>query len=214
MVLFALEERNGRWRAIGVAAGMMMIFASKSRMGLVGLAACTMGPRMMPLILQGLAWRAVAGLTASLAVFGASLVAAAKDAVGAFKGARADSTRVRETLQEIASERWRTEAVWFGHGTVQPGSYAVEFMPIGSPSYVVWIVVRERPCRCRGFDRAVWMAIPDRPARCGPRPTWAFTAGYYDDLAASVFRRKHRNRGLSALACADHSRHLRPRGRK
>ena len=56
----------------------------------------------------------------------------AQDAVSAFKGARADSTRVRETLQRIASERWQNEAVWFGHGTVHPGSHAVEYMPIGS----------------------------------------------------------------------------------
>ena len=132
MVLFALEEKSVKWRSIGIAAGMLMIFASKSRMGLVGLVACTIGPRMMPLLLRGWAWQVVAGLTASMAVLGASLAAAANDAVAAFKGARADSTRVRETLQRIASERWQNEAFWFGHGTVHPGSHAVEFMPIGS----------------------------------------------------------------------------------
>ena len=132
MVLFALEEKAVKWRSIGIAAGMLMIFASKSRMGLVGLVACTIGPRMMPLLLRGWAWQVVAGLTASMAVLGASLAAAANDAVAAFKGARADSTRVRETLQRIASERWQNEAFWFGHGTVHPGSHAVEFMPIGS----------------------------------------------------------------------------------
>ena len=131
-VLFALEEKDRRWRRIGVAAGMLMIFASKSRMGLVGLAACTVGPRMMPLLLKGWAWQVVSGLTASLAVIGTALAAAAGDAVAAFKGARADSTRVRETLQRIATERWRAEAPWFGHGTVHPGSHAVEYMPIGS----------------------------------------------------------------------------------
>lgn len=132
MVLFALEEKVIKWRAIGIAAGMVMIFASKSRMGLVGLVACTIGPRMMPLLLRGWAWQVVAGLTASLAVIGGTLASAANDAVSAFKGARADSTRVRETLQRIASERWQNEAFWFGHGTVHPGSHAVEYMPIGS----------------------------------------------------------------------------------
>jgi hypothetical protein len=132
MVLFALEEKSMKWKAIGVAAGMLMIFASKSRMGLVGLAACTVGPRMMPLLLRGWAWQVVAGLTASLAVLGGTLANAANDAVSTFKGARADSTRVRETLQRIASERWQNEAFWFGHGTVHPGSHAVEYMPIGS----------------------------------------------------------------------------------
>lgn len=132
MLLFALEERCIKWRSIGIAAGLLMIFASKSRMGLVGVVACTIGPRMMPLILRGWAWQVVSGLVASLAVFGTAVIAAASDFVAAFKGARADSTRVRATLQRIASERWQNDAFWFGHGTVRPGSHAVEYMPIGS----------------------------------------------------------------------------------
>lgn len=96
------------------------------------LVACTIGPRMMLLLLRGWAWQVVAGLTASMAVLGASLAAATSNAVAALKGARADSTRVRETLQRIAWERWQNEAFWFGHGTVHPGSHAVEYMLIGS----------------------------------------------------------------------------------
>nr|WP_255698831.1 O-antigen ligase domain-containing protein [Yoonia sp. I 8.24] len=132
MILFALEEKEIKWRSFGIAAGTLMIFASKSRMGLVGLVACTIGPRMLPLILKGWMWQVVAGLTASLAVIGTALAAAAMDAIAAFKGARADSTRVREALQRIAGERWYNDAFWFGHGRVQPGSHAVEYMPIGS----------------------------------------------------------------------------------
>lgn len=132
MLLFALEERAPFWRRAGIAAGLLMIFASKSRMGLIGVVACTIGPRMMPLILRGWAWQAVAGLVASLAILGGTVATAASDFISAFKGARADSTRVRETLQRIASERWQNEAFWFGHGTVHPGSHAVEYMPIGS----------------------------------------------------------------------------------
>ncbi|MCC1493850.1 O-antigen ligase domain-containing protein [Cognatishimia sp. F0-27] len=132
MMLFALEDRSVKWRSIGLSAGVLMILASKSRMGLVGAVACTIGPRMMPLLLKGWAWQTVSALVASLAVFGSAVLAAATDFVAAFKGARADSTRVRATLQRIASERWENEAFWFGHGTVHPGSHAVEYMPIGS----------------------------------------------------------------------------------
>ena len=131
-VCFALEEKNRKWRAIGIAAGVAMIVLSKSRMGMVGLVACTIGPRMLPLLLKGWAWQLVAGLTASLAIVGTALIQGLKDGVAAFKGARADSTRVRETLQRIAGERWQNEAFWFGHGTVQPGAHIVEYMPIGS----------------------------------------------------------------------------------
>ncbi len=132
MVLFALEERSLKWRSIGVIAGTVMILASKSRMGLVGLVACTVGPRMMPLILRSWMWQIVAGLTASLAVVGPALWDGINQAISAFKNARADSTRVRETLQRIAGERWFNDAFWFGHGRVQPGPHLVEYMPIGS----------------------------------------------------------------------------------
>lgn len=132
MVLFALEERDSKWRSFGIAAGILIILASKSRMGLVGLVACTIGPRMMPLLLRSWAWHLGAAMAATMAVFGVKVATGFLDAVGAFKAARADSTRVRAALQRIAAERWENDAYWFGHGTVQPGSHAVEFMPIGS----------------------------------------------------------------------------------
>ncbi|MCR9125888.1 MAG: O-antigen ligase domain-containing protein [Rhodobacteraceae bacterium] len=132
MVLFALEEKHRGWMAAGLAAGVLMILASKSRMGLVGLVACTVAPRLMPLILRGWAWQVGAGLAASLAVVGGWLALRVDAAIAGFRGARADSTRVRETLQRIAWERWHSEAPWFGHGTVQPGPHLVEYMPIGS----------------------------------------------------------------------------------
>jgi len=132
MVLFSLEDKNIRWRAVGVAAGTLMILASKSRMGLVGLVVCVGGPRFMPLLLRGWAWQLGAAFAASMAMFGPSLMRLAQDAVDAFKGARADSSRVRATLQRIAEERWYSDAFWFGHGRVQPGAHIVEYMPIGS----------------------------------------------------------------------------------
>ncbi|WP_235008682.1 O-antigen ligase domain-containing protein [Candidatus Halocynthiibacter alkanivorans] len=132
MFLFALEEKHRGWRGAGLLAGMLMVFASKSRMGLVGLLICPVGPRLMPLLLRGWAWHVGAALIASLAVFGTTLATALGDGVYAFKMARADSTRVRATLQRIAEERWQNEAPWFGHGTIQPGSHLVEYMPIGS----------------------------------------------------------------------------------
>ncbi|MBR9842700.1 MAG: O-antigen ligase domain-containing protein [Rhodobacteraceae bacterium] len=132
MVLFALEEKEGRWRAAGIAAGTLMILASKSRMGLVGLVACTVGPRLVPLVLRSWAWGGLAAFTASLAITGPWFLEKIGLGIDQFKSARADSTRVRATLQRIARERWQEEAPWFGHGTVQPGPHIVEYMPIGS----------------------------------------------------------------------------------
>ncbi|WP_421857941.1 hypothetical protein [Oricola sp.] len=132
MIAFALEDKSRRWMLAGVIAGLAMIFLSKSRMSLVALVVCTVTPRMMPLMLRGFAWQMAAGVAASMAVLGTAVLQTVTDGIAAFKGARADSTRVRETLQRIAYERWQTESVWFGHGTVQPGPHLVEFMPIGS----------------------------------------------------------------------------------
>jgi len=132
MVVFALEESDRKWRAAGMAAGVLMILASKSRMGVVGLVACSLGPRLLPLVLKSWAWIAIGAATASLSVLGDWLLRSLGAGIDSFKGARADSTRVRATLQRIAHERWQEEAFWFGHGTVQPGPHVVEYMPIGS----------------------------------------------------------------------------------
>ncbi|MFT7369520.1 MAG: hypothetical protein ACI94O_000831 [Octadecabacter sp.] len=132
MVLFAMEEKNIKWRCIGVVAGTVMIFATKSRMGLVGLVVCTIGPRLLPLILHGWAWQILAGFTAAMSLLSNILATKLTDILFAFKSVRADSTRVRETLQRIAIERWQSDGYWFGHATVEPGNHIVEYMPIGS----------------------------------------------------------------------------------
>lgn len=132
MVLFAFEERERFWLVVGCLAGVAMILMSKSRMGLVALVVASVGPRMMPLMLRVWAWSAAAVLTASMAVFWTTVATAVEDAVDGFNSARADSTRVRATLQRIARERWANESVWFGHGQVEPGPHLVEYMPIGS----------------------------------------------------------------------------------
>lgn len=131
-VLFALEERHRGWMLAGLGAGVLMILASKSRMGLVGLVCCTIAPRLLPLVIKSWAWLALSAIAASFATWGTTAIDLGKAGIQGFKSARADSTRVRETLQRIAWERWQTDAKWFGHGTVQPGPHLVEYMPIGS----------------------------------------------------------------------------------
>ncbi|MBO9466432.1 O-antigen ligase domain-containing protein [Tropicibacter sp. R15_0] len=132
MVLFALEETDKRWMWAGLLAGVLMILTSKSRMGLVGLVFCTSLPRLAPYILRGFAWSVLAGLTTLAGLFAGMLQQVLFNTITAFQTARADSTRVRATLQRIAFERWQQDAIWFGHGRVQPGAHLVEYMPIGS----------------------------------------------------------------------------------
>ncbi len=131
-VLFALEEKHRGWLVAGCLAGIAMILLSKSRMSVVALFIASVGPRMMPLLLKTWAWTLGASLAASMAAAWTPISHAVVDAVAVFRRARADSTRIRETLQRIARERWANESVWFGHGQVEPGPHIVEYMPIGS----------------------------------------------------------------------------------
>lgn len=132
MVLFALEERAPRWRAIGLAAGMAMVLFSKSRMGLVGLMICPLAPRILHRMSLAWTWQILAVMTLLATAFNDIILRQLSLVFLTFKEARADSTRVRATLQRIATERWQEEAFWFGHGRVAPGGHIVEYMPIGS----------------------------------------------------------------------------------
>ncbi|MDE2385084.1 MAG: O-antigen ligase domain-containing protein [Alphaproteobacteria bacterium] len=132
MAIFALEDEKKFWKYSGLLAGVLMIYFSKSRMSLVGLAACLIIPRLMPYLKYSKAWVVLAGLTSLFAVFGQTVLGLVSDAVEGFRAARMSSTRVRDTIQSIGYYRWQTEAPWFGHGTVERGPHIVEFMPIGS----------------------------------------------------------------------------------
>ena len=131
-VLFALEENKRSWMIIGILGGLALIFLSKSRMSLVGLAVCAVVPRLMPLTTRVGAWISLAGIATSMAVFGQAALDAINNSMHAFKAARVSSSRVRDALQRIAYDRWGREAPWFGHGAVEKGPHIVEYMPIGS----------------------------------------------------------------------------------
>lgn len=131
-LICALEEKDLRWKLIGIAAGLAVALLSQSRLALVALA-----------VIWPLAWGAsrlnragtwFAGVPVLVlgSWFAPALIAFAEQAQADFAGARADSTRVRATLGRIAIERWQNEAWWFGHGIVERGPHLVEYMPIGS----------------------------------------------------------------------------------
>jgi hypothetical protein len=132
MVIFAMEDKNKFWLTCGLMSGLAMIIFSKSRMSLVALAVCLLVPRLLPLAKSPRAWLAGAAGMSSMALFGGSLLTFISNSIAGFKGARASSSRVRDTIQSIGFHRWQTEAVWFGHGTIERGPHIVEYMPIGS----------------------------------------------------------------------------------
>lgn len=125
-------EKNTKWRIIGLSGNALMIILAASRMGLIVLL-------LAPIAVWGLSrltrpWVMVVasvGLLVLVMLFEpiSNTLLTLLDEV---KGARADSTRVRAALGNIALYRWQSEAYWFGHGVVETGTHLVEFMPIGS----------------------------------------------------------------------------------
>jgi O-Antigen ligase len=128
----ALEEKDRRWRWLGLIGSIFMCFVSVSRLALLSI------PVVM-LLTQGLSrfgrpFVLISfGVISSLGGIVAPVLSEALETFKErFKSARADSSRVREALGRIALYRWQNEAPIWGHGTVESGPHLVEFMPIGS----------------------------------------------------------------------------------
>ncbi|RBP51420.1 O-antigen ligase domain-containing protein [Arenicella xantha] len=130
--LCAWFEKDQKWRAIGLAGNAIMIVLAASRMGMIVML-------LVPIAVWGLSrltrpWVIISACVGLLilAVFSDPIFHTITSILDDIKGARADSTRVRATLGNIALYRWESEAYWFGHGVVERGTHLVEFMPIGS----------------------------------------------------------------------------------
>lgn len=128
----AIYDRSPKWRAIGIITSILVCYLAKSRLSVIAVPvllfvvpALSQISRPLTIGISGIA------AVASSLMFGIvqSLVSGG---ISEFRAARADSSRVRETLQRIAIHRWQTEAPIFGHGAQERGSHLVEFMPIGS----------------------------------------------------------------------------------
>lgn len=129
--IFALQEKRW-WKWFGIIGSVLMCLVSQSRLALVSMVSVAtltwaLTHLSRPLFLFGL------GIVSTIGGMVASQVLEAfNNFKAAFRAARADSTRVRETLGRIAVQRWQKEAPIWGHGVVRQGPHLVEYMPIGS----------------------------------------------------------------------------------
>lgn len=135
--IVALYEKHRGWAAVGALAGLTMCIFSLSRTALVAI------PFVLLCVwtIANLARPVVMGLAGVLLacglLFAQPAMEMASDAEAAFRGARAESSRVRATIERMSIHRWQSEAPWFGHAVVERGPHLVEFMPIGS--HHTWI---------------------------------------------------------------------------
>ncbi len=130
--LCAWFEKNTLWRVIGLVGNSLMVILAASRMGMIVL--LIIPPAVWGLSRLTRSWVMVCTAAAILvvAIFFDPIFDTLTITINDIKAARADSTRVREALGNIALYRWQSEAFWFGHGVVESGTHLVEFMPIGS----------------------------------------------------------------------------------
>jgi len=130
--LFALQEKDIRWRTIGMVGSIMIVLMSKSRLGLISLGSVWAVTWFMVNFGRPFVLYCIGLGTFFLGLIIVPLHAFIENIITAFTEARADSSRVRSALGRIAIDRWSREAPIWGHGVVERGPHMVEYMPIGS----------------------------------------------------------------------------------
>jgi hypothetical protein len=131
-MVIGIFDRDWRWRVVAVVCAVVVCYLAKSRLSLVALPAILVAMPVLANLYRPII-SAIGGVGAfSVALLYPTVLALVDQGVTQFNNARADSSRVRATLQRIAQHRWANEAPVFGHGAVERGPHLVEFMPIGS----------------------------------------------------------------------------------
>ena len=131
-LVFALQEKNIRWRWIGIIGSVAMVLMCQSRAGLVAMLFVSPAVFFISRLNSPALWLTGGVGISAMAVVATQLMAFAESSIAEFKAARAGSSRVRSALARIAIQRWRDEAPVWGHGVVERGPHLVEYMPIGS----------------------------------------------------------------------------------
>lgn len=130
--LCALEEKDVKWKTIGLIASLAIMLLSQSRLALVALIMIWPFAFAASQVNRPYLWFLALPFLLVLGWFAIDIMDLIDSAIQSFSGARADSSRVRAALGRIAVERWQNEAYWFGHAVVERGPHMVEYMPIGS----------------------------------------------------------------------------------
>jgi len=131
-LLIALHEKSWFWCAIGTVSALVVCNMTGSRAAIVAIPVVICAVLALSNLHRPAIWVTAAFGAAVTLLALDPLLSAIGDARESFDSARAASSRVRATLNNIGYHRWMSEAFWFGHGTVQPGSMIVQRMPIGS----------------------------------------------------------------------------------
>lgn len=131
-LLCACFEKDRFWQIVGILGNAIMVLLAASRMGILVMFFVPLTVFLLSRLTRPHCLLLGAIFVALFVLNFEFLYEWLNGVLVQIKEARADSTRVRATLNEIGLYYWRTEAFWFGHGVVGSSSHLVEFMPIGT----------------------------------------------------------------------------------
>lgn len=132
MLPLCVQEQDPRWRMIGLTGCFVMCLLSQSRVGLVVFVVILPLSFLIRHNLQPWVLVAMGVAIPLVLLLGQPVIEAGLDFYQQVKESRPGSTRVRNTLANIALQRWEHEAPVWGHGILERGPKAVEHMLIGS----------------------------------------------------------------------------------
>jgi hypothetical protein len=158
----AAFDRSLKWKSAGIAAALAICALSQSRLALVGLIATGAATFVLINLTRPAAYYLMAAMVLLIGLNSEIIMTTIADFQDQFTRARADSSRVRSTLQNIAQHRWLAEAPIWGHGAVERGPHLVEYMPMALRlSHCRWS--SQRSNSSPKLNAIAWLR---RPSRC------------------------------------------------
>lgn len=153
-LIFALSDKRKFWKYMGILSALAMIWTCKARLAIA--AALFIWPVVIAVgeTKRPAMWFAATLGLLMLTPMAQGILDWVDATLNSVKSMRADSTRVRELLGDIAIDRWWNEAPIWGHGVVERGPHAVKYMPIGS--HHTWFGL----LFVKGVVGAIALAIP------------------------------------------------------
>jgi hypothetical protein len=131
-LIFATQEKDFFWKNTGLLGSFVMCLLSQSRAGWVIYIALTPLCFLNKYFKNPLLLIILGVVIPAILLLGEPLFQWLNNSYLDIKASRPDSTRVRNSLEVIALQRWETEAPIWGHGAVEKGPQIVKGMHIGS----------------------------------------------------------------------------------
>jgi hypothetical protein len=134
----ALQDRDRKWRGIGVLASIVMIVASFARAATLCLPAILISVWFLTNIIRPWIQILTGAFCFLSGVFSASLIDSVKVISQMFHNSRAGSSKVRFWIYEMSLARWRNEALIWGRGIGgERGPALINHLPLGS--HQTWV---------------------------------------------------------------------------